>query len=137
MLSGKQPLIKEPSRETVSDIILDIVKNRKKYYLMNLPNNGQITNLPKEAIVETLARIDVDEAHGVSIGDLPLSILSTIYSHVINQELVVEAGLTGNRNLVLQALLNDPLVTNIRRWENVKRMLDELLQSNNKYLPQF
>jgi len=137
MLSGKQPLIKEPSRETVSDIILDIVKNRKKYYLMNLPNNGQITNLPNGAIVETLARIDRDEAHGVSIGDLPLSILSTICSHVINQELVVEAGLTGNRNLVLQALLNDPLVTNIRRWENVKRMLDELLQSNNKYLPQF
>lgn len=137
MLNGKQPLKMRPSREAVSNIISASVNQREEFYLMNLPNRRQITNLPEGVVIETLGRIDSDEIHGVSIGDLPLNILSTIYPHVINQELVVEAGLTGNRKLVFQALSSDPLVTKVKKWENVKKMLDELLQINHKYLPQF
>jgi 6-phospho-beta-glucosidase len=53
---------------------------------------------------------------------------------VLNQELIVEAALTGDRKLALQALLNDPLV---RDFRTAPRMLDELLAAHADYLPQF
>ncbi|GAI51165.1 unnamed protein product, partial [marine sediment metagenome] len=44
------------------------------------------------------------------------------------------AALTGNKKLALQALVNDPLVQNC---QDAAKMLDELLQANADYLPQF
>jgi alpha-galactosidase/6-phospho-beta-glucosidase family protein len=65
---------------------------------------------------------------------LPRGLLNTIYPHVINQELIVDAALTGDRELALQTLLNDPLV---RDFRSAPQMLDELLQAHAAYLPQF
>ena len=61
-------------------------------------------------------------------------ILGLTLKHITNQEMIVEAALTGNKKLALQALVNDPLV---RNWEDAAKMLDELLQANADYLPQF
>jgi alpha-galactosidase/6-phospho-beta-glucosidase family protein len=73
-------------------------------------------------------------AYGVSIGALPPGVLNTVHPHVINQELIVEAALRGDRHLALQALLNDPLT---RDFRSAPRMLDELLKAHAAHLPQF
>jgi len=52
----------------------------------------------------------------------------------MNQELIVEAGVKGDKDLALQALVNDPLV---RSWQKAKKILEELLQATADYLPQF
>ena len=57
-----------------------------------------------------------------------------MFKHITNQEMIVEAALTGNKKLALQALVNDPLV---RNWEDAPKILDEILQANADYLPQF
>ena len=46
----------------------------------------------------------------------------------------IVASLTGDRDMVLQAILNDPLTNNL---ENAKKMTDELIEANKKYLPLF
>jgi len=134
MLSGKMPIEMTKSWEKASDIISAIENRREEIHIMNLPNKGQIANLPMDTVVETFGVVSASGAHGIAVGKLPNGILNTLYPHVIKNELAVEAALTGDRQLALQAMLTDPLVRNI---ENAKKMLDELLKANAKYLPQF
>jgi len=134
MVNGRVLLDMKPSREAASKIISAIVDSKYHIDIMNLPNIGQIANLPKNTVVETFGVIGSIGAYGIAIGHLPDGILNIINRHVINQEMIVEAALTGDRNLALQALLNDPLVRNL---EDASKMLDEMLRANKKHLPQF
>lgn len=133
-LEEKIPLEIKPSGETAAQIISNLAGYGQGIYLMNLPNEGQIANLPKEVIVETLGAVDGNGPHPFSVGDLPLAITGILHKHIMNQELIVEAGLKGDKNLALQALVNDPLISD---WEKANKLLEELLQSTADYLPQF
>ena len=68
---------------------------------------------------------------------IPPGILTQIARHATNQEMTVEAALTGDRSLVLQAMLNDPLCGAIGDFRRMERMMDELLQANRQWLPRF
>jgi alpha-galactosidase len=103
--------------------------------IMNLPNQGQIGNLPAGVVVETSGVVSRGGARGISAGDLPPAIHAVVSRHISNQELIVEAALTGNLTLARQALLNDPLVA--LPPETAVAMLDELLAANKAYLPLF
>lgn len=133
-IESAEPPPVERSEEEVVDIIGAIANGRSLHTIVNLPNRGQIDNLPREAVVETMGMVGPAGAYGVSVGALPPGVLNTIHPHVINQELIVEAALRGDRHLALQALLNDPLV---RDFRSAPRMLDELLEAHAAYLPQF
>ena len=134
MLRGEMKIDLTRSGETASLIIRALEGGGTFMDVMNLPNKGQIRDLPAEACVETMAVVDTNGAQGVSVGDLPLGVRNQIVRHVLNQELTVEAALTGDRDLVLQAMLNDPLV---RDLNDAKKMTDELLEANRKWLPRF
>jgi alpha-galactosidase len=134
LLSGEAPIDLHRSAEAVSLIMNGLAGGEPYTDIMNLPNEGQISNLPLEACVETMAVADSAGAHPIAVGALPLGVLNQVMRHVLNQELTVEAALTGDRNLVLQAMLNDPLVRNL---EDAKRITDELLEANKRWLPQF
>ena len=133
-IESADPLPVERSEEEVVDIIAAVANGRSLHTIVNLPNRGQIDNLPREAVVETMGMVGPTGPYGVSVGALPRGVLNTVYPHVINQEMIVDAALAGNRQLALQALLNDPLVHDFR---SAPRMLDELLKAHAEYLPQF
>jgi len=124
----------QPSNEPCAKVISAVANGKRYIGIMNLPNKGQIANLPAGVVVETFGIVDANGAHGIAIGELPPGIYNVINRHVINQEMIVEAALTGNRNLALQALLNDPLV---READSAEKMLDEMLIANKQHLPQF
>ena len=122
------------SAEATADIVSAVVNGRSVRTIVNLPNTGQIDNLPRGAVVETLAEITSAGAFPHVVGALPLGVLSTLEPHVVNQELIVRAALEGDRQLALQAMVNDPLVHDLRKAEAI---LDELLAAHAEYLPQF
>ena len=78
--------------------------------------------------------MDATGAYGISVGELPPAVHAVVARHVSNQEMIVEAALNGDRDLALRALLNDPLV---RDLDSAEPMLDEMLEANEQYLPQF
>ncbi len=130
-----RPLLQEQSGEAAHSIITALATNGRYTGIMNLPNAGQIGNLPRDAVVETYGVVDSTGANGLSAGDLPAAIQAVVNRHVSNQELIVEAALTGDRALARQALCNDPLVT--LPPEVAVAMLDDLLSANRDYLPLF
>ena len=101
---------------------------------VNVRNDGLIANVPREAVVEVPGLIDGRGVHGVSVGALPEGIANILGARARQQELMVDAALTGDRQLALQALLADPLVPTV---EAATAMLDDTLSAHARYLPQF
>ena len=101
---------------------------------INLLNQGAIANLPGDIFVETPAVIDSSGVRLVQMGDLPKPLAAFNRRDIDQMELTVEAGITGNRNLVRQALLLDPVVDSVSAAEGA---MDELMRVHAEYLPQF
>jgi alpha-galactosidase len=122
--------------DTLSFPIIDSITNNRKIRMpaLNLRNDGYIGNLPQDAIVEVPGTVDGGGISGVKVGDLPRAIATLCKREIGVQELAVEAAVTGDRRAALQALLVDPVVTNIQAAE---RVLDEVLEAQAPYLPQF
>ncbi len=94
---------------------------------VNVPNHGQISNLPAQVTVECVAEIDALGVRPIPVGALPYPAYSVLSSHVARQELIVEAALTGHRAPALAALATDPLLQDL---ETAGPMLDDLLAAN-------
>ena len=137
LLSGQadlQAFLADHSGEAAALIAAALAGGAPYTGVMNLPNRGQISNLPLDTIVETFGTVDASGARGLPFGDLPPAVYTIINRHVANQETVVEAALKGDRRLALQVLVNDPLMVNL---DGVEEMLDEMLAANRPYLPLF
>lgn len=133
-ISGDAPIPMTRSDEEVSHIVAAIVHGRPRVTVVNLPNTGQIDNLPRGAVVETMGVVGGTGASPLAVGALPAEILATLTPHVANQERLVEAALTGDRTLALEALAGDPLV---RDPAIAPQLLDDMLAANAAYLPQY
>ena len=101
---------------------------------VNIPNDGYISNLPQDAIVEVPAVVSGKGIHGLGMGSLPRGIAALCAGQINVQHLVVDAGATGNKELVMQALLVDPNVPSAKAAEGI---YNELMEINKPYLPQF
>ena len=77
---------------------------------VNIPNYGQIPNLPIGAVVETNARFTADTLTPVFAGELPIEIYPLITRIVAEQELIVRAALERDLELAFIAFMNDPLI---------------------------
>ncbi|HEV8044940.1 MAG TPA: hypothetical protein VGP38_07160, partial [Rubrobacter sp.] len=134
MTEGEEPIDLNRSREEISDIISAMVTGRNSVNIVNLPNEGQIRDLPTGAVVETYGAISGLGASGVAFGEMPAPIAAIVHPHVLNQEMIVEAGLAGDRDLAFRAFLNDPLVSHHPESLN---MFEEMFEAHSRYLPQF
>ncbi len=100
---------------------------------VNLPNIGQIPNLPLDAVVETNAHFSRDSVRPLTAGPLPAGIWGLVAPHVNNQEMIVEAALTGDQDLAFRAVMNDP--TTVLPIDKAWQMFREMLQASRAYLP--
>lgn len=129
LLSGEENFeIKETGEEGILQMkallgLKDLVTN------VNLPNQGQIPNLPIGAVVETNALFRRNSLVPVQAGTLPAAVHTIVSRHVNNQEMIVEAAITQNKELAFQAFLNDPLVN--LSLEDSKECFDALYEQSS------
>jgi len=117
------------------DIILSLLDNGNRYILsLNVPNDGYISNLKQDAIVEIPAIVGADRIYGLGMGALPTAIAAIMELQLHIMDLVVEAAVTGDRQTALEALIVDPNVPDPATAENI---LDEMLLAQAELLPQF
>ena len=138
IVSGSVPLddvLRPRFRERAVPIILSVVENMHQYELaVNIPNEGIVPNLPSWAVVEVPAMVDASGVHGVPTGALPEPIAAMCRTQIAVMDRAVEAGVHGDRDAALQALLLDPVVDTTAQAE---AMLGELLEVHRDLLPQF
>jgi alpha-galactosidase len=103
----------------------------------NVSNTNIITNLPEGACVEVPVFVDKQGFHPVHVGLLPPQCVALNHVSVMIEEMAVEAALTGDPRLVFQAICYDPLSAAVLSLAEIKAMVNEMLQQNRDYLPQF
>lgn len=135
--AGKEPKnFWQFSGEEMPMIIKAILSDKFVRGIVNMPNTGQIDELPKNIIVETLADINSDGVSCKKSGKLPRSIEVLCRLHSDIHEMTVESSLKGDRQLLLEAMLLDPSTAH-SEFSTISTMCDELLKSNRKWLPRF
>ncbi len=121
--------------EGALEMIENIAGAGNHYHLAaNLPNVGQIANLPAGAIVETPVFVDGAGIHPVHVGALPEPIAELCRRELVVTQLCVDAVVEGSRQKALQSLLLDPMITDI---ETARQILDDYLLTYREHLPQF
>ena len=120
--------------EQVIDIIGSIRTDAGRMYSVNLPNRGQVPNLPTEAIVESPAVADGGGVRPIAQPPLPSGIVGTLATRLAWVETVVDAALEGSRTKLVQALVLDGAVSSLKMAEQLG---DDLLVAQAEYLPQF
>lgn len=137
MASGEMSIdgMRQANSEGAVEIIEGIVGNLNRYEeAVNVPNRGAIPNLPADTIVELPCVISGDGVHPLSVDPLPEPIAELCRREAALVEMVVQAGISGSRDLALQALLLDPMVGDLHRAQGI---LDDYLRQMGDYLPQF
>lgn len=102
---------------------------------VNIPNVGQISNLPLGAVVETNAAFSANSVIPVMAGEVPMNIYALIARIVGEQDMVLRAAFERNLDLAFEAFANDPLVT-INR-DDAKVLFDTMIENTKEYLTDY
>lgn len=135
LFSGKEKFeLKETGEEGVQQMrallgLRELVTN------VNIPNRGQIPNLPQGAVVETNACFRANSLTPVFAGDIPAEIYPLINRVCGEQEMVVNAALKRNLDGVFAAFAADANVD--IDIEDARKLFDEMINNTKKYLKMY
>lgn len=135
LIAGRAPLNLQASGEEGVDLIKALAGLGERVSNANLPNRGQIANLPLGAVVETNAQFVRDDIRLLAAGSLPPGLAPLIARHSANQELIVDAALTRDPDLAFQAVYGDP--TNLPALDTAWEMFKRMIALNRDFLPEW
>jgi alpha-galactosidase len=121
-----------PSGERGVTLIAAIVHNRKQLIESGIVHNrGVIPNLPGDLAVEVPVVADAAGVHPISLGPLPDPLAKLLSMQASVQQLAVEAAVHASKELAMEALLVDPVVSSSTA---AAKLLDELWDVNRSYI---
>jgi len=103
-------------------------------HIVNIPHRGAVPGWPADWVVELPARVDRQGIHPLPAEPLPPTCFGLVAQIKMYELLTVEAAVHGDRKAAYQALLAHPLGPQADRAQEV---LDDILETNRPYLPQF
>ncbi len=102
---------------------------------VNIPNRGQIPNLPLGAIVETNAVFRAGTLTPVFAGEIPESIYPLVSRVCAQQENISQAIAERDIDKIFACFVNDPLVT--CSLSDAKALFNEMVENTKKYLTSY
>ena len=103
----------------------------------NVPNTELIDNLPHGCCVEVLCLVDGNGVQPTKVGSLPPQLAALNRTNINVQELIVQAALNGSTEAVYHAVMLDPLTAAVCTLPQIRSMVDEMLEAQEQWLPQF
>jgi len=137
MANGNMTIVSllDADSEGALEMIENITCAGEHYHLAaNLPNVGQISNLPLGAIVETPVMVNGAGIHPVHVGALPEPVAELCRRELATSQLGVDAAVEGSYEKALQCLLLDPVIHDL---DSAKLILDDYLKTCREHLSQF
>ena len=134
---GEQEVELTPSGEEGIRLIRALAGLDRMVSNVNVPNRGQIPNLPLGTVVETNAVFARDSIKPLLAGPLPEQLRTLMLPHVEIQDLSLRAALCCDREAVLEALLLDPNTrAKCRDREALAQLTEDMLAAAAAYLPE-
>ncbi|WP_182200659.1 6-phospho-beta-glucosidase [Paraliobacillus salinarum] len=120
--------------DTACNLISSIYTDKRDIQTLNTKNNGAISSLPDDTVVEVNCIVTRNGPIPLSVGPLPISVQGLVQQIKSFELTTVDAAVTGSYDKALLALCINPLITDDKK---AKLILDEMLEAHKDYLPQF
>ncbi|WP_404459560.1 6-phospho-beta-glucosidase [Oceanobacillus kapialis] len=117
--------------EAAVQLIRDIHLNAQRVHTVNVRNNGAISCLPNDVCVEVNCVVESHQITPIQTTEPPPQIRGLLQVVKAYEELTVEAAVTGDEGIALQALTLHPLIPSA---EKAKEILADMLAVNEPYL---
>jgi alpha-galactosidase len=102
---------------------------------VNIPNDGQISNLPIGAVVETNAVFRANSLRPVFAGNIPAEIYPLVARVCGQQEALSDAIAKRDLEAIFTVFANDPLVT--CTYREARELFFEMYKNTKKYLDMY
>ena len=132
LVDGEEAFTLKHSDEEGIDQIKALLGLKELITNVNLPNRGQMDGIPRGAVVETNAFFSRDAIRPLLAGQLPAPVQNLVLRNVLNQETILRAALTRDKDLAMAAFLNDPLVT--VGLDEARELFRTMLAATKEYL---
>ena len=119
--------------DTACECISAIYNNKNSVMVVNTENQGAVSCLPDNCCTEVSCVISRKGASPIAFGEMPVSVSASLQLMKAMEQCTIQAALTGDYGILLQAFALNPLIPN---GIEAKRVLDELLVAHEAYLPQ-
>ncbi len=136
LLSHRQKMEPAPSGEEGVRQIKAIMGLEDLVTNVNLPNVGQIPNLPMGTIVETNAVFMADAVRPVMAGPLPVSVLELVARPAQNQTDIVTAALHRSLEEAYAVFCRERLLDALTAGDK-RALFDEMIAATRPYLPDY
>jgi 6-phospho-beta-glucosidase len=120
--------------DAACECICSIYNDKRTHMVVSTQNNGAISDLPYDCIVEISCIITGKGPMPLTWGSFHPSERGYVQLMKAMEECVIEAAVTGNYGLALAAFEMNPMV---EHGAVAQTVLNELLVAHEKYLPQF
>lgn len=120
--------------DAACNLIASIYANKGDIQYVDVHNAGTISDLPYDSAVEVACIITGDGPKPIATGELKPQIAGTVQMIKSFERLVVDAAVSGDRDLAVTALNMNPLCPS-DKLANI--VVDELIEAHKEYLPQF
>jgi len=126
------PEIKSTRSERMVKIVEAILTDQGyEEAAVNLPNKGLLDCLPEFMVVEIPGWVDGSGVSGVRLENMPRGFSGLLANQVAIHDLSAQAIIDGSKDLVLQALLVDPIVDKVSAAE---KLIDQMIALQPEYL---
>ncbi len=123
------------SHEFAADLMNAIVTNTPYTAYGNLPNTGQIPQLPLGAAVETPCLVDSNGVQPSVVTDIPPQLIALMRTQINVQELTVRALTEQNPEHIYHAAMMDPHTAAELDLRQIRSLVTDLLSAHGDWLP--
>lgn len=132
--TGSAKLEISRSNDYGAQIIESILNDTVRRVYCNVRNDGSISNIQSDAVVEVPCLVDRGGVLATRIGVLPAHLAALMRTNINVQELTVRAALEKKREYVYHAVMLDPHTAAELSMEEIRNMVDELLEAHSDFL---
>ncbi|ALE04814.1 hypothetical protein AL755_03805 (plasmid) [Arthrobacter sp. ERGS1:01] len=121
-------------QEQLISIIRSVLTDSREMFSCNVLNNGSVPGLPDDAALEIPGVATARGIRPISVPDLSSPLTAILARRLSSVYLAVEAAMTGDRDLVVEAMIADGAVTDPGA---AAKLTDALIEAQLQYLPRF
>ncbi len=136
MAEGKKEFPVEKSDEEAVELLKALLGFRTVVSNVNMPNRGQMPQMPLGSIVETNCVFSNDCVRPVVSHPLPTGAENLVYRCCVNIDNTYEGIKERNLDKIFQAFVNQPLCNSLT-MEQAKDLFREMCLNTRKYLDEF
>lgn len=109
-------------------------RDQRRWYAANVPNNGAVANLPRDAVLEIPVTAAREGMVVPPYGEVSPRLAAILLRRLAAVEATVEAAVTGDRRIFTEALILDGGISD---YATAQKLTEELIAAQKQYLPQF